>query len=554
MNQNKELQLQFYKLKTRQDVSKILGIKDRSLRYFLYGVGTENLYHEIEIKKRNGGIRKICAPEDKLKNIQRKMLHILEEVYRKKPAAYGFINDKSNVSNAQNHCKRELILNIDLKDFFDQIHFGRVFGLLKKEPYSIGEEAAKVIAQLVCYKGKLPQGAPTSPIISNMICSPLDTQLTQLAKRYKLVYTRYADDITFSTHRNKFPIEIVDIVENKIELGSSLKEILKKNSFIVNDEKIHLKSKYERQEVTGLIVNRFANLKKEYIREIRAILHNCKNDGIYITAQKYVDNGLCNNKYIKKIIYDSDEKKKMEVVSWFEKVLKGKIEYIKNVRGEENSYYLKYALQANEIFEKEIFDVDRQVEFKENLKSYCFIIENREGSNQGSGFLLKDYGVLTNYHVIKGDDFYSVHTCENVVKGTIGREMNLVCEDEKIDYSLFFIMKDTGEGLELEENGDIKIGMKVKLAGFPIYNKGDSIYFENCEVTSKKKSLHGEDLYTVSGRIVHGASGGVVLNEDYKVIGIIECGSNSFDEGKSEEIIPGFIPISNVIKHIEKMG
>lgn len=144
----------------------------------------------------------------------------------------------------------------------------------------------------------------------------------------------------------------------------------------------------------------------------------------------------------------------MEVVSWFEKVLKGKIEYIKNVRGEENSYYLKYALQANEIFEKKIFDVDRQVEFKENLKSYCFIIENREGSNQGSGFLLKDYGVLTNYHVIKGDDFYSVHTCENVVKGTIGREMNLVCEDEKIDYSLFFIMKDTGEGLELEENGD----------------------------------------------------------------------------------------------------
>ena len=85
-----------------------------------------------------------------------------------------------------------------------------------------------MIAQLVCYKGKLPQGAPTSPIISNMICSPLDTQLTQLAKRYKLVYTRYADDITFSTHRNKFPIEIVDIVENKIELGSSLKEILKK--------------------------------------------------------------------------------------------------------------------------------------------------------------------------------------------------------------------------------------------------------------------------------------------------------------------------------------
>lgn len=550
MSGNKENTLQFQDLNTRKDVSKILGIKDGSLRYFLYGVGTENLYHEIEIRKKNGGTRKICVPNDKLKNIQKKLLPILEEMYRKKPAAYGFIKNRSNVLNAQNHCKRGLILNIDLKDFFDQIHFGRVFGLLKKEPYCIGNEAAKVIAQLVCYKGKLPQGAPTSPIISNMICSPLDTQLTRLAKNYKLVYTRYADDITFSTHRSKFPTEIVNIVENKIEIGSSLREILDENSFVVNDEKVYLKSKNERQEVTGLVVNRFVNLKKEYVRDIRAILHNCKTDGVYKTAQTYVDKGLCNNKHIKEIIDNVD--KKDEVVNWFEKVIKGKIEYLKNVRGEENAYYLKYASQANEIFENEVFDIVKQVELKDKLEKYCFIIQNKEESNQGSGFLLKDYGVLTNYHVIKGEEFYDVFTYKNDKKGTVGRTLSLTCEDEKIDYSLFHILKNTGEGFELDESREIKIGMKVKLAGFPTYNKGDSIYIESCEVTSKKQSLHGGDLYTVSGRIVHGASGGVVLNEDCKVIGIIECGSNSFIEDESEEIIPGFIPISSVINHIRK--
>ena len=102
-------------------------------------------------------------------------------------------------TNAQRHVKKKYVFNLDLENFFDQVHFGRVRGMLMKPPYGIGAEAALVIAQIACYKGKLPQGAPTSPILTNMVCAPLDTQLIRLAQKYKLHYTRYADDISFSS-------------------------------------------------------------------------------------------------------------------------------------------------------------------------------------------------------------------------------------------------------------------------------------------------------------------------------------------------------------------
>ena len=125
-------------------------------------------------------------------------------VYKTKPAAHGFVLDKNVATNAKGHVKKKYVFNIDLENFFDQIHFGRVRGMLMKPPYNLGEEAALVISQIACYKGKLPQGAPTSPILTNMVCAPLDTQLTKLAKKYNLQYSRYADDITFSTYKADF--------------------------------------------------------------------------------------------------------------------------------------------------------------------------------------------------------------------------------------------------------------------------------------------------------------------------------------------------------------
>lgn len=290
MGETKE---KFFALKTREDVANLLGIKEKSLRYFLYVIKPDNMYHEFQIQKKCGGKRTICAPDKKLKNIQRKLANVLNCVYKAKSAAHGFVKDKDIVSNAKNHTKRRYVLNLDLENFFDQINFGRVRGMLIKPPYGIGEEAATVIAQIACYKGKLPQGAPSSPILTNMICSPMDTQLTRVAMKYKLRYSRYADDITFSSFKEEMSQGIASISEFGVNVGKELADIIEKNGFNVNVGKTRLFSYNNRQEVTGLVVNRFVNIPREYIKEIRAMLDHCRKFGTYAAAKEYIQKGKC---------------------------------------------------------------------------------------------------------------------------------------------------------------------------------------------------------------------------------------------------------------------
>ncbi len=551
MGYTEEIAREFSKLQTRQDVAKLLGIKDRSLRYFLYVLRPDYLYREFSIPKRKGGSRKICTPDKRLKAIQRKLLRVLEQVYRPKPSAYGFVSGRSNVMNAENHDRHTFVFNIDLKDFFDQIHFGRVKGMFQSKPYELGEEAAMVLAQIACYQGKLPQGAPTSPIVTNMVCAPLDTQLIKLAKRHKLVYTRYADDITFSTHLKKMPEEVACMENGKWSVGSELGRILEENSFTVNEDKIYLRDKSKRQEVTGLVVNQFVNVKREYLREVRCIFHCCQTRGLYEAAKIYIGKGLCDNIYILNLVEDEkreEKTKEKEVVEWFEKVLKGKVEYIGNVRGRRNGYFIKYAVWLNRLCQREVLAVSETTDFENQVEQRCFIFESNDAQHpcQGSGFLLKGYGILTNAHVTKDGAFYTVKTWGGEKKAAVSTQLNQLAVDDKIDYALYKGVEE--EGWEPGDSDTLKIGAKVKLIGFPQYNEGDTPYMEDCEITGKRMYMQ-EQIYCVSGRIVHGASGGVVLDKNEKVVGIILCGANKFDE--EDSIMPGFIPINRVLADIQ---
>ena len=185
-----------------------------------------------------------------------------------------------------------------------------------------------------------------------MICSPLDTQLIRLAKKHGIVYTRYVDDITLSTFNDRFPEAIVKGDVNNLIIGSELGNILRKNSFDVNLDKVFLNNNFTRQEVTGLIVNKFPNVKREYIKNLRAILHKCYKKGIYETALEYIDNGYCKNK---DIIRDLNNKELIN--NWFKCVLKGKPNFIKEIRGYNDYIFLKYAQQLNRVFNEEIFNV-----------------------------------------------------------------------------------------------------------------------------------------------------------------------------------------------------
>ena len=542
---------EFFSLITRQDVADLLGITERSLRYFLYAVRPDNMYTQFVIKKKNGDDRYINAPDEKLRNIQRKLANVLNCVYKVKPAAHGFVVDKNIITNAKNHVRRKYVFNMDLENFFDQIHFGRVRGMLMNPPYSIGSEAALVIAQIACYKGKLPQGAPSSPILTNMICAPLDTQFTRLAREYNLCYSRYADDITFSSNKNVFPQEIVYTDLKGVHLGKEIQDILTKNSFSANQRKTRIFDSHRRQEVTGLVVNRIVNIRRSYVKKIRAILFHCQNDGIYQTAKVYIEKGNCNNSKIVEMLKNETEENQEIIVEWFKAVLKGKIGYIKQVRGEKNLIYLKYAKILNNVFEEEIFHISEDFELLKKVEKSVFILEAETNSNyiQGSGFILKNIGLLTNYHVTESNEIYTVSTYKNEKVCSVSNELNLIKNNRDIDYACYSFGKNSEDALSLGSSKELVIGSAVLVVGYPDYNKNNSPEIQPTTIISERFYM-GQRIYTIAGRIVHGASGGVVLNDEYKVVGVIRCGPVTLEE-TSDSAVQGIIPIDDIISDLE---
>lgn len=536
----------FYKLVDRYDVADFLEIKEKSLRYFLYAIKPDNMYTDFTIAKRHGGTRLISAPDEKLKQIQRKLAHNLENVYEPKVCAYGFINNKNICGNAKKHQRSNQILNIDLKDYFTQINFGRVRGMFISKPYSIGEEAATVLSQIICYKGKLPQGAPTSPIVANMICAPMDNHFMKLAKEFHMQYTRYADDITFSV-KGTFPKEIVYIDDKgNVVLGSKIIDILHKDGFRENNEKIHLRNKNERQEVTGLIVNKIVNVRREYIKEVRAILHNYETKGFDQTVLYYVSKykNDINVSDMEKAL--ADEKLRRKIEEWFDNVIKGKINFIKDVRGDSNPIFIKYANQFNQIRKQDIFKLD-EYEFMKKIEHSVFILRNNDESVQGTGFILKDIGLVTNYHVTENGDFYNVITYKKDSIGCIGNELNLLKRDKIIDYASYKIYTEF-ESWEIGDSDVLKIGDKLRMISYPDYTTGDYPNIQNIEITGEKIFMNNL-IKTVSGRIVHGSSGGIIINDRNQVVGVINSGPAKIEQTE-DTIIQGFIPINAIVKDI----
>ena len=198
-----ELRRKFLALRSRSDVAALLQVTEQDLIYLLYRPRPR--YRVFKMPKRAGGKREISSPVGSLGILQRKLNQVLQAVYRPRRAAHGFARGRSIRTNAAVHAGRRVILNLDLEDFFPTIHFGRVRGMLEAPPYGLPRAAAQVLAQICTADRVLRQGAPTSPVVSNMICAKLDSELGRLAQGGRCFYTRYADDITFSTSRSVFP-------------------------------------------------------------------------------------------------------------------------------------------------------------------------------------------------------------------------------------------------------------------------------------------------------------------------------------------------------------
>ena len=172
-------------------------------------------------------------------------------------------------------------MNIDLKDFFESFHFGRVRGFFNKnKDFLLPIEVATVIAQISCYRGSLPQGAPSSPIITNLIGEILDYRIMKIAKKYKLCYTRYADDLTFSTNDKNF-------FNSQENFYLEVSKEIKRAGFNINEKKTRLQYQDSRQVVTGLIVNKKLNVNRDYYKETRAMAHHLYKHGYFKINGKY---------------------------------------------------------------------------------------------------------------------------------------------------------------------------------------------------------------------------------------------------------------------------
>ncbi|WP_413174731.1 reverse transcriptase domain-containing protein [Anabaena azotica] len=340
-----KLSEKFKELKSPRDVARLLEVPFGDLNYYLYRKSEDSRYKTFIVPKKSGGSRTIYSPHTSLAIIQRKLSQVLYSVYRPRASVHGFAAKRSIITNAKAHTKKKFILNLDIKDFFDAINFGRVRGVFIGKPYGLNEQVATILAQICCFNNKLPQGAPTSPIISNLICAKMDSELQRFAEKYGLFYTRYADDITFSITRDELPPELVACYKKglpKVVLGKEVRSIIETNGFEVNDAKVRLAYRTQRQEVTGLIVNKSLNVNRKYIRNIYGTLHSWEKYGLEKVVEIY------KSKYAKKPVLPEKD------VPTFLDSLRGKIEFVGSVRGKNDDLYQKLLSIFNDLKNKEV--------------------------------------------------------------------------------------------------------------------------------------------------------------------------------------------------------
>ena len=319
-----ELRSKFSSLDSRRDVARILAVPVSWMTNVLYREGPETFYVHFEIGKKSGGSRTIHAPTSSLYILQSRLNRVLQAVYTPRPSVQGFVRERSVVTNASPHVGKRWVFNVDLRQFFPSLNFGRVRGMFMSAPFNCGAEAATLLAKLACLNNGLPIGGPASPVIANMICMRLDGELTRLAAQHNCWYTRYADDLTFSTRTPRFPSEVGsrDPESGLAVAGQELEAAVLGNGFEINEAKTRLYGRSVRQVVTGVTVNERTNVDRRFVRNIRAMIHSLEQDG-FDGAQRKLDRIYTKSRH-------------GHAAPAFADVLNGKLAYLSMVRGNED--------------------------------------------------------------------------------------------------------------------------------------------------------------------------------------------------------------------------
>ncbi len=224
-------------------------------------------YRQASIAKRTGGVRHLSIPSDETKALQRRLLARVLRGLRAHPAACAYERGRSITNNAAPHVGRAVVVKLDVVDFFPATHADRIERYFRRIGWN--REAARLLTKLTTYQDGLPQGAPTSPRLSNLVNFSIDVRLERLAARRRARYTRYADDITFSVERDQ-PRRVRGIVQ-------SARRILKVHGYELHrNKKLKILRRHHQQLVTGLVVNERLNVPRRKRRQLRAVLHRLK--------------------------------------------------------------------------------------------------------------------------------------------------------------------------------------------------------------------------------------------------------------------------------------
>lgn len=518
-------------METRKDLCDFFEIDEKTLIYLLF-INQKKNYKEFKIPKKAGGARLIKAPVSSIKILQRKLSDSLYLVTKNHKSSHGFVIKRSIKTNAEMHCKKDFVLNLDLEDFFGSIKFGRVVGLFMSRLFNFNKTIAVLLAQICCDDGCLPQGAPTSPIVSNLICYKLDNQLLDFARENYSNYTRYADDITFSFASRKSLSGLIN--ENSPEiLSEKLKSIIHCNDFRINYKKVRLSNVFtNRQKVTGLVVNEKINLERRYIKKMRSIIHSCKNGKLEAASKLFFEKNRPSHGSAN--------------VEMFKNIIIGRLNFIKQIKGVDSFVWRKL---VNDFYPL-VYDnyVKKPVGFDEEIQMASWIVESDK--DQGTGFCLKDDDdmyFITCAHVLPDDPSIKVFVFN---ESNIGKKyyLNVIEIDKHRDLvigELVGISKSSLWYLKMGDSKNLKKTQDVYITGYPNYGPGQKIRIEKAQYNGDA-SMHGVSMMRTNGKIHKGNSGGAVLDMDKNVIGV---------SARSEQCFLGdaaFLPIETIYEILKK--
>ncbi|MHA0857527.1 retron St85 family RNA-directed DNA polymerase [Paenibacillus sp. CMAA1364] len=258
-------------------LSMLFGMEVKEITVLVKSI--ENEYTIKNIPKKSGETRELYIPSPKLKEIQRWILDEILYNIKVSPHCTGFVKEKSILENARLHENKACVMNLDIRNFFPSIRFEAIYRVFYYHGYT--SEVSYYLARLCTVHSFLPQGAPTSPYLSNIVCLRLDKRLSSLVSKYDANYSRYADDITLSGRSS-----------NIVPRLPLIRKILDSEGFEINYKKVRVQKQQERQMVTGLVVNNKARVPKEVERKLRQQIYYCNKFGVYEHLKRTKKNKL----------------------------------------------------------------------------------------------------------------------------------------------------------------------------------------------------------------------------------------------------------------------